>query len=55
MNDTLVNIGTAATLVAIAAAVHVGASVDWPWAIAVGAAATALLRAVVRRRTPVRR
>ena len=53
MKNALLNAGTVAILVAIAAIAHFLASVDWPWAIAIGAAAAALLRAVGHRDTPL--
>ena len=54
MKNTLLYAETIAILVAVAAVVHVIASVDWPWAIAIGAAAAVLLRAVIHRKTPAR-
>ena len=54
MKNTLQYAETIAILVVVAAVVHVLASVDWPWAIAIGAAAAVLLRAVIHRKTPAR-
>ena len=52
MKNTLLYAERIAILVGIAAIVHLLASVDWPWAIAIGAAAAALLRALIHRKTP---
>jgi hypothetical protein len=54
VKSTLLHVETIAILVAVAAIVHLLASVDWPWAIAIGAAAAVLLRAVIHRKTPAR-
>ena len=54
MKNALQYAETIATLVAVAAVVHVLGSVDWPWAVAVGAVAAVLLRAVIHRKTPAR-
>ena len=54
MKDTLLYAETIAILGVVAVVVHLVASVDWPWAIALGAAAAVLLRAVIHRKTPAR-
>lgn len=54
MKNTLRYLETIAILVAVAVIVHLLASVDWPWAIAIGAAAAVLLRTLIHRKTPVR-
>lgn len=41
---------TAAVLIAFAAAAHYLAGLDWPWAIAGGAALSVIVRGVLRRR-----
>jgi hypothetical protein len=46
---------TIVILVAVAAIVHLLAKVDWPWAIAIGAVAAIVLRALIHRKTPVQR
>ena len=50
MKNTLLYVETTAILVAVAAAVHFVASLDWPWAIALGAAAAVLARVLLQRR-----
>jgi hypothetical protein len=55
VKNTLLYAETIAILVAVAAIVHLLASVDWPWAIAIGAAAAVLLRPFIHRKTPVQR
>jgi hypothetical protein len=45
---------TIAILVVVAVVVHLLASVDWPWAIAIGAATAVALRALIHRKTPAR-
>jgi len=55
VKNTLLYAETIAILVAVGAIVHLLASVDWPWAIAIGAAAAVVLRAVIHPKTPVQR
>jgi predicted branched-subunit amino acid permease len=52
MKNTLLHAETIASLAAVAVVVHLVASVDWPWAIAIGAAAAVLVRALLHRRAP---
>ena len=54
MKNTLLYAETIAILVVVAVVVHLVASVDWPWAIALGAAAAVLLRSLIHRKTPAR-
>jgi hypothetical protein len=63
MKETLVYVAMAVVLVVVAIVAHLAASLDWPWAIAAGAAAVVLVRAVIEwrstgrgpsRKTPVR-
>jgi hypothetical protein len=54
VKNSLLYAETIAILVVVAAEVYMVASVDWPWAIAIGAAAAVLLRAVIHRKTPAR-
>jgi hypothetical protein len=54
MKNTLLYAETIAILVVVAVVVHLIASVDWPWAVAIGAAAAVLLRAVIHPKTPAR-
>lgn len=53
-NTVLRYIETTAIVVVVAAAVHYIANVDWPWAIAAGAAASVLVRAILHRRPAAR-
>jgi hypothetical protein len=55
VKNTVLYAETIAILVAVAALVHLLASVDWSWAIAIGAATAAALRALIHRGTPARR
>ena len=52
MKTTLLYAETLAILAAVAVLVHLLTSLDWPWAIAVGAAAAALGRALIHRNAP---
>lgn len=52
--NSLLYAETIAILVVVAAVVHFFGSVDWPWAIAAGAAAAVILRSLVHRKTPAR-
>lgn len=54
MKHTLANAETIAIFVAVAVLVHLLSPIDWPWAIAIGAAAAVLLRALIHRKTPAR-
>jgi hypothetical protein len=54
MKSTILYAETIAMLVVVAVVAHQVASVDWPWAIAIGAGAAVLLRAVIHRKTPAR-
>jgi hypothetical protein len=54
MKNTLRYAETTAILVVVAVVVHLVTSLDWPWAIAVGAGAAVLLRALIHRKTPTR-
>lgn len=49
MSNTLVYAETIAILAAVAVIVHLLGSVDWPWAIAIGAAVAVVFRALLRR------
>jgi len=55
MKNTAVYAEIIALLFAVAVLAHVLASVDWPWAIAIGAAAAAILRVLVDRKRPAQR
>ena len=55
MKNALLYAETIAILAAVAAIVHLLASVDWPWVIAIGAAVGLLVRAFVHRNMPIRR
>lgn len=55
MKNTLLYAETIAILVAVAVGVHLLSPIDWPWAIAIGAAAALLLRPLIQRKTPARR
>jgi hypothetical protein len=50
MKTSLLYAETLATLVAVAVIVHLLTSVDWPWAIAAGAAAAVILRTLIHRK-----
>ena len=63
MKNMLLYVATIATITVVAVIVHRAASVDWPWAIATGAVAAVILRAVIdwhstgstpSRKTPAR-
>jgi predicted branched-subunit amino acid permease len=54
MKSALRSAETIALLVAVAVPVHLVASVDWPWAIVIGALAGIVLRALIHHRTPAR-
>ena len=45
---------TLVMLVAVAAAVHYIAGLEWPWSVAAGAAAATVARALIHRNTPAR-
>jgi hypothetical protein len=49
VKTALLYVETIAILVAVAAAAHFLASLDWPWAIALGGAAASVARALQRR------
>ena len=50
MKTTLLYVETIAILIVVAAVVHFVVSIDWPWAVALGAAAAVLIRALLQRR-----
>jgi hypothetical protein len=54
MEKTLLYAETIAILVVVAVIVRLVASIDWPWAIATGAAAAVVARALIHRKTRVR-
>jgi len=54
MNNTIIYAQTITILVAVTLVVHFGGGVDWPWAVATGAAASILLRTILPKRTPAR-
>lgn len=52
MKKVLLEAEAIAILAAVAAIVHFIASVDWPWAIVIGAATAVVARRLIHRRTP---
>ena len=50
MKTTLLYVETIAILIVVAVVVHFVVSIDWPWAVALGAAAAVLIRALLQRR-----
>lgn len=55
MKNALLYAETIAILAAVAVVAHLLSPIDWPWAIAIGAAAAVLLRPLIHRKTPARR
>ena len=54
MKNRLLYAETIAILVVVAVVARLAASLDWPWAIAIGAAAAVLARALIHRKATER-